>query len=423
MNIMHIESSFKFHPVGFGLFTSGKIENFRFVYDCGSRSKTKVNNCIELEYPKEEKINLDFLSISHFHFDHISGLKKLLDSVVKIDTIILPYYTPTERLLYILSLNDNSVEFTPDGWEFDFLKDPTGYLISNFNEKIGKIILIKGGNEYLEDNIEIENNQDKVIQESELENLEIDFSLLENSDDNQQIKADEDIDSSKVYVKKYGSVNLYSSNKIPIWQFVFYYPPFSHKAILYFNQILVKAGLKAINTKSDLKAIVDKVSFNKIATKTKMHGININNTSLILYHSPINKRNMYIYRLQVSMNKSPNCYFRRYGPINGCPAKGFFYSGDIDLKTYSVDIDAYFNILLDNICVFQIPHHGSIENWKPSISYRNKGALHVVSSKLSNNKLLHPNPKVLHSIAANRGLVFWCNELNPIEFYGGLWIH
>ena len=67
MDIMHIESSFKFHPVGFGLFTSGKIESFRFVYDCGSRSKTKVNNCIELEYPKEEKINLDLLSISQFH--------------------------------------------------------------------------------------------------------------------------------------------------------------------------------------------------------------------------------------------------------------------------------------------------------------------------------------------------------------------
>jgi len=423
MDIMHIESSFKFHPVGFGLFTSGKIESFRFVYDCGSRSKTKVNNCIELEYPKEEKINLDLLSISHFHFDHISGLKKLLDSVVKIDTIILPYYTPTERLLYILSLNDNSGEFTPDGWEFDFLKDPTGYLISNFNEKIGKIILIKGGSNQFDSDTKLKDNLDKDIQEDEYKNLEINFEELEDSNDVQEIQEIEGIESSKVFVKKYGSVNLYSSNKTPIWQFVFYYPPFSQKAILYFNQILAKVGLKSINTKSDLKAIVDKVSFNKIATKTKMHGNDINNTSLILYHSPINKRNMSIYRLQVSMNESPNCYFRRYGPINGCPAKGFFYSGDIDLKTYSVDIDAYFNILLDNICVFQIPHHGSIGNWKPTISYRNKGALHVVSSKLSNNKLLHPNPKVLHSIVANNGLILWCNETNCIEFYGILLVH
>lgn len=413
--MIHLASSFKFHPVGFGLFTSGKIGNFRFVYDCGSKSKTCVNNCVESEFPELERIRLDLLSISHFHFDHISGLKKLLESVEKIDTIILPYYTPRERLIYILALINNSGDFIPNGWEFDFLKDPVGYLITNFNERIGEIILIKGGNDYLEDNTKQNNTLDKDIPDIELENLEIDFDELEDSDENQQIKEDEGIESSKVYVKKYGSVKLRTSNSIPIWQFVFYYPPLTEKAILYFNQILAKAKLNSINAKSDLDAIVNDVSFDRIAKKTKMHGKDINNTSLTLYHSPLCKHELFAWSLLACMFNNSPFHIHYFIPINYSSAKGFFYSGDIDFNIYHLVLDNYYNRLLDQICVFQVPHHGSIENWRPSISNRNQGALHIVSSKLSNNRRLHPNPKILHSIAANNGLFFWCNESNMIE--------
>ena len=103
---MHIDYNFKFHPVGFGLFTSGKIENFRFVYDCGTKStQAFVENAIDSEFQAGDVI--DLLVISHFHKDHISGIKKLLEDSHEDDFI-----SSTENKNYINEKNKNSIIFS-----------------------------------------------------------------------------------------------------------------------------------------------------------------------------------------------------------------------------------------------------------------------------------------------------------------------
>jgi len=409
---MHIESTFKFHPVGFGLFTSGKIGNFRFVYDCGSTITRVAEDCVNREFKEHDHLNL--LAISHFHKDHISGLNQLLTLVDKVDTIVLPYLTPKERLIYLLFYYKYQAQIEEESWIVRFLQDPVGFLDSSFKHKIGKIILIKGNSDVSSESDD--NNSDNIKESDYI----IDFSKLESIQDEDAIKDIEGISDEKVSIRKSGKVYLYDKTKI--WQFIFYYPNPSPIAVKYFTEILKKARIGTIQTKEDLIKIISTKKFTGIAKVSKISNKEINNTSLLLYHSPFSNflpdsiSWVECLTQTESLRVSVDCCV---GKDTHC---GFFYTGDIDLKSRYNEISTYYKELLDQISVFQIPHHGSIENWTPSISYRNQGALHVVSSKLSNNKLLHPNPKVLHSIVANNGLILWCNEENTIWLNVHLWV-
>lgn len=411
INIM--EWNFKFHPVGFGLFTSGKIGGFRFVYDCGTLlDQVYVTNAINSEFKEGDKI--DLLAISHFHKDHISGIKYLLSiENIKVETIVLPYFTPKERLNYILTYYKNEIQNEENNWIPTFILDPVGYLLSTFRDKIGKILLIKGNGDISNPKTILGENKNNESSYS------LDFSLLENSDDELAIKENEGISDEKVSIKKSGRV--YLCRMINIWQFIFYYPDPSPRAIKYFNDILKRAGVGKIETKDDLNKVVKTKGFSKAKKTSKINNKEINNTSLILYHSPICISD--ISKKNSNLHLHTNNYFQFWPFCAISNESGFLYTGDLDLKSRQAEIDTYYKKLLDQIFVFQVPHHGSIDNWHPFISYKNHGAFHVVSSRLSNTRRKHPNPKMLLSIAANKGIFLWCNESNAIELYGDLRIH
>ena len=94
---------FTFHKVGEGLFYSGRIDNFNFVYDCGaqcdSQHKSRHLNSVVDNYTsalRTAKANVDLLILSHLHEDHVAGLNRLL-SQVSVDIVMLPYLPPFER--------------------------------------------------------------------------------------------------------------------------------------------------------------------------------------------------------------------------------------------------------------------------------------------------------------------------------------
>lgn len=406
---MHIDFDFKFHPVGFGLFTSGKIGNFRFVYDCGSTKTQRAVDSVNDEFKEHDHLGL--LSISHFHKDHISGLNQLLTLVDKVDTIVLPYFTPRDRLVYILEYYKNQTQNEEDSWIVRFIQDPVRYLLEFFKDKIGRIVLIKGNSD-----ISSESNDNNSDNAKEFV-YEIDFSKLERVQNEDEIKEIEGISDEKVSIRKSGKVCLY--NRIKIWQFIFYYPDPSPVAVKYFDKILKNAGIKEIISINDLLKVLDKRSLSNAAKDSKINNKEINNTSLILYHSPIGSAHSNLIQANIMSNIGLYCLLHKHK--DNYSHFGFIYTGDIDLKSRHIEISNYYNGLLDIVCVYQVPHHGSIDNWHPSISNRNPRALHIISSSLTNKKLLHPNPKVLHSIAVNKGWVNWCNELNPFECNGRLY--
>lgn len=100
-----INATFHFHPVGQGLFYSGDVGGFNFVYDCGTESKMCFLSR-EIQNYKRPVPRLDMLVISHFHDDHISGLKELTDRLHP-RRILIPYISVDEMLLCFIRAKDN----------------------------------------------------------------------------------------------------------------------------------------------------------------------------------------------------------------------------------------------------------------------------------------------------------------------------
>lgn len=94
---------FTFHPVGLGQFYTGRIindntkEEINFIYDIGTIKRESIINDEVTKYCKETK-KIDFVILSHLHKDHISGIYCLLNSGIKVDSIIMPYLNPTQLL-------------------------------------------------------------------------------------------------------------------------------------------------------------------------------------------------------------------------------------------------------------------------------------------------------------------------------------
>ena len=80
-----------FHPIGQGAFYTEKFDDgFTVVYDCGGSNKTIIENEIKNSFIKGEKIDMVF--ISHFHDDHLNGLKFLIGHC-DIQKLVLPLLT------------------------------------------------------------------------------------------------------------------------------------------------------------------------------------------------------------------------------------------------------------------------------------------------------------------------------------------
>lgn len=94
---------FTFHPVGHGQFYTGRIindntnEEINFIYDIGTLKTESIINKEVTKYCKKTK-KVDFVILSHLHKDHINGIYCLLNSGIKVDSIIMPYLNPTQLL-------------------------------------------------------------------------------------------------------------------------------------------------------------------------------------------------------------------------------------------------------------------------------------------------------------------------------------
>ena len=92
-----VTASFTYHNIGQGLFYSGRINDFNFIYDCGSENKPQVESVVR-DFKRNELQNsaIDLLVLSHLHADHVNGLNALFDTTIggqiTVDTVLLPYF-------------------------------------------------------------------------------------------------------------------------------------------------------------------------------------------------------------------------------------------------------------------------------------------------------------------------------------------
>lgn len=106
---MDVEIVRNHYPVGQGFFSSQQIsygdEKYTCVYDCGSVSK-RGSSLLDkyIGDLKKTTDTIDLLVLSHFDYDHINGVKKLVERF-NIRNIVIPYLSTFEKLLLLVGKN------------------------------------------------------------------------------------------------------------------------------------------------------------------------------------------------------------------------------------------------------------------------------------------------------------------------------
>lgn len=117
------------HPVGHGGFHTGHAKtggsgSLTWAYDCGSRATARFDDYLE-NWSNAEARALDWLFISHFDTDHVSGLDTLMARNVVTD-VMLPFVNDNElafSLLHEIRRGNLSRSF------FELVADPAEYFI------------------------------------------------------------------------------------------------------------------------------------------------------------------------------------------------------------------------------------------------------------------------------------------------------
>ena len=320
----------KVYSVGDGLCYEGQIKNqfnskYHFVLDCGNKtptcrtkwngklSQTECDNRLD-EITDEIALNeshINLFILTHFHYDHYSGYKKLFKKT-KIDTIIMPYLYPEERLCLIVN-NENDDD--------TFLANPYSEILNQARENNDnvKLILIRGNDngEYYQKDMPYDDNPWGKMHE-DIENI---LEL-------------EDLDLSSVSVIRATSTgnDIYNA----FWKFKLFNYEVDESKLIQLRKFVGKLTAQDLynlirNSKAKIKAQYDMIA--------KYLSDDLNNTSIIIYHAP----------------------------IKVCGKCGTIITGDIDLNFNLASILKYYNNELKSVGLFSLPHHGSYNNWNKNL--------------------------------------------------------
>lgn len=414
---MHFSSIF--HPIGQGCFyradLSKNSKHFHFVYDCGSNSHAKF---LSHEIKKAADFlckngRLNLLIISHFDADHVNGVFELLHQLPECDTVILPYLTPLERLEILAADKDEQGDGGPgdDGtglseqnnnlW-IGFLRNPV-LMLREF--KVKKVIYVHG-----DENGEGGNNDDfpREPDAPEESDKEDSLELINNlkkiappENDNQN----GDSYISVEHCQHHGYVSIDQ-----LWYFRFYNEKKKEEKVTAFHEAM--KGMLEKN-KNDFAQLFNEDNRKEIADLYKYHLGNINHTSLSVFHAPVQRSHYKITRF-MPMRDDSGYYYRD----NDSPA-GTLLTGDSSLKQKN-RLDNFTNHYkeeLDNVYIFQVPHHGAIHNWNGEIISKMESACHFVINA-GNDRKLHPHEHVLKDLLSRvRSGIILNSEKQPVCNY------
>ena len=332
---MYTKFRSKIYSVGDGFCYEGIIksenkDDYHFIVDCGScapkkrgQKKGKLINKKECDDRLNEitdevahnNSHINLFILTHLHEDHLNGYEILFNKT-QIDTIIMPYIYPEERLCLMI---DDDVKDD----DYVFLSRPYSEVLRlarEYNPEV-RLVLIRGNNDSLDQvTINVPDSNNNVWGEgyADSENI-LEIEGLENS---------------------YVEIVSVNSKGINISDFLWFFKLFNLEADE--NDV---NNLKTIIGKLDAKKlyniVIDPIALantkNKYKNIAKYYRNDINNTSIVIYHSPI------------------DCHSR-------C---GSLLTGDIVLKRHNIasEILNYYKNEIEKVGFFSIPHHGSDDNW------------------------------------------------------------
>ncbi|MCG0277747.1 MAG: MBL fold metallo-hydrolase [Thermanaeromonas sp.] len=422
-----IDCEFCFHNVGQGLFYTGYVADFRFIYDCGSQigacaEKAVLNYCSAIQGNSSGKVSL--LVLSHLHHDHVSGLKALFERVT-VEVAVLPYLRPWERLLLACVVTG----YSP--WYLDMLRDPVGFL-SKY--KVGRVVLITHGwrgepNDRHSTDSAGRSGPDKVgdtpVDMSELADLDEDRlnkifqKEEENGNDWRRLYRD-----GKLMVKThYGIFRLRK-----LWEFVIYNQPVSDDWIEDFRNCVSQLAARTDYNKFPLRLLKDSNCLKELRRcyrEDLMKGRkDLNFTSLALWHGPINPDGW-----KMEWGHCP-CYasdatsrikfaLKACSMGGGCSfvadlsrnlSFGQLLTGDMNLNNNYEGFKKHFGTKLESTAVCLVPHHGSARNWNNNILKDLRSCKVWVISAGLENRYYHPHKQVLRDLLQSGQALCWVHE-------------
>jgi hypothetical protein len=333
-----------FHPVGQGAFYTERhkaIENqFTIVYDCGSLSKGwKKILKKEIERTFHENPKIDVLFISHFHDDHVNGIKFLKEHC-NIERVVMPLVDDKAKVLLTVSaLMTGNVSILP------LIDDPQKFF--------GSIPIVTIENFLPE---EQENN----AMNRQLESL-----------------------SDKESCKRTSGTRFILDPKIDDWYYIPYNIHDETNAKRFFEAL--RMSYTDIDTVEKIKKHWDKIdtAYRTIFKNSK----ELNANSMVLFSGK---------NTEDTITCSGHC------PSKGIKNSGCLYTGDVDLKIPGL-VDALkdkLGTLYSHIGTLQVPHHGSKNNYDGSI-LKDSGIECAVASYGINNSYGHPSEEVINEIISS----------------------
>lgn len=462
--MIEFKQTFNVHAVGQGLFYSGNIKikptaniskNFTFIFDCGSDNKKPKEEEIDdfriSKWPAPEK--LDLLIISHFHSDHINGIRRLIEGR-GLSRVITPFISYTDRIALSLIFSASG-DYNPDDPDSDFtmrfIIDPVS-TIREYGGPDVEIIIINSGEGDFQETV-----QDANLSLSELAEYDIELDFGNSVNDMNPEDRNEFRVSNQVVVKTMRDISkpMVRYGPIPIMEFLFYRKPIGPNPSKFYDKVseLFLREFQIESTEDFIQKITARGNSEKIkeileCAKAEVQDIsigidklkNLNTTSLSLLHFNFNNfyyllKNMRLYWTDTILNQVTKLYGnqrilmeKRFFPYyfddflypysrfpdgynykfpNALLTSDGYLIEDADINSFYKRYQNYWN----SFWLFQVPHHGSANNIdKVLLSYLPHYAQLFINHGIV-NKHEHPSERVINDIALTGHL----NSLIPIN--------
>lgn len=386
-----------FHPVGQGLFSTGEIEyggdKFRWIYDCGTTSSQKLlHNSVE-DVRHEwggDKPQVDLVVLSHFDYDHISGLLYLL-ARFKVKTLLLPHVPLEQRLVHAFQQGVGRRSRV-----LRFMLNPAGYL-GSLEAAVEQVLMVLPGGRRGPDNNEPQVGQDPENNDQREERLgPLQADVLGADSLDSDLWADLGLAGAPA-----GSGAVQSSTPLRVgtdWEFV----PYNDGSLMpktpaRFARLVRKErdALLAHPSKATLDAL-KKVYDDEF--KATSAGRNI--VSLFLYAGSRQGNRWSDWEFTIlARQDGTRRWAHHHGYHHGDEQRaGFLYTGDGYLDT-PLRLEQYVRHLgsdrLQGSNCLQVMHHGSRRNWHAGVAEVLKPMASIFSSNPNHRKYQHPHGEVV----------------------------
>jgi len=338
---------FDLHPVGQGLFYSGRVGDFSFVYDCGSDSPR------DFWYPVVERHiaampRLDMLIVSHFDSDHINGIVHLLRSRQPA-RVLMPYIAQEEMLLHFINagIDTDALSFlqfcASRMYSAGFPNNP------NYDTRVSVI----HGND--------DKKSEDLKPETPIEGLGAVLSHHTNV-----------VVAGGCYKFRFFNSNAFGKNKTLLDELEKQFGSKWRDSL----PDLVSAKL------SDLKAVYEKVFGKK----------KLNYTSLVCCHGPTNMQGLFwAYHAGTSYAHRAMAGSSGGGDMMGAQ----LLTGDISFKDSFNEISRHYRGDLEKVSLCLVPHHGAKSSWDPRMFNLMPNCFFWPCSFGLGNKHKHPSAQVV----------------------------